>query len=124
MQKQKRCYSFFLVRKRLISNAFKTKSQHKKKIKIWKRTSLFTTPLLTYLVGNKNLLSTRPIKTTKTIKKVFNAIVNKNKVKVKTSLQLVLILLLRKKKKVFLILNTFSIKEKANILASDIRKKS
>lgn len=40
-----------------------------------------------YLIENNNLLSTKPIKKIKTIKKVFSTMVNKDKVVAKTPLQ-------------------------------------
>ena len=61
-------------------------NQQKRRIKTTKKINLLKTFLLTHLVESTNLLFTRLIKKTKTTKKVFDAIIDKNRVKAKTPL--------------------------------------
>lgn len=67
-------------------NVCKAIDQKKRMIKTLGRISPLTSPLLTHLVKNNNLLFTRPIKKTRITKKIFGAIVDKDKVKTKTFL--------------------------------------
>lgn len=58
--------------------AFKAIGQPKRKIKTLEKIYLLTPFLLIHLVKNINLLPTRSMKRTKTIKEVFGTIVNKD----------------------------------------------
>lgn len=62
---------------------FKIINQQKKRIKTLGRIKLLISLFLTYLVGNNNFLSIRPIKRTKTTKKVFGTMVDKDRVETK-----------------------------------------
>lgn len=79
-----------------------------------------------YLAESNNLLliKARLIKKIKTVKEVFNIVVNKNKVEGKIPLQQVSTPLLKKRKKTSLIFNTFSVKEKAITLANIPKKRA
>lgn len=80
--------TLLLIYEKLTSNVFKVTNQQKKKIKILGRISLLTSLLLINLVKNNYflLIKARPIKKTRTIKKVFGTIVNKDRVEIKTFL--------------------------------------
>lgn len=103
MQKQKQYYNHFLVYERLISSVFKIIDQQKRRIKTLERISLMISLLLTYLIKNNNFSPTRASQTkkTRTTKKVFGAVVDKDRIEAKIFLQQISILLLRKKKKIF-----------------------
>ena len=87
MQKQKYCYNYPQVPKKLMLSISKEIDQQRKKIKTLRRIILLTSFLLTHLMGNNNLLSTKLTKKRKTIKDVFGTMINKHKVKAKTPLQ-------------------------------------
>lgn len=84
MQKQRYYYNYFLAYGRLMPTVFKDIDQQNKKIKTLKKISLLISYLLTHLIKHNNLLSIRLTKKTRTTKKVFGTMVDKNKVKTKT----------------------------------------
>lgn len=126
MQKQKQPYNYYLICKKLMPYIFMIISQLKKKIRTLGKISLLTFSLLIHLVKSNNILSIKLIKKTKITKEVFGIMIDKIKIIAKIYLQLVSILLLKRKKKkiISFVLNVFSIRGKAIMPTSVLKKRA